>query len=245
MKDLINQNNISKLKINNSYLMTYNYVGTKYGYQTKRQKSKIRCPLHDSYSSLDYQQINWHENKMCHQMDDSYLPVTNDLDNHGASGRSIYKVNWLVNRMCRHLNDSSQPAGNAHDMYGVDIDTRVYAINLGQINWLKNKMCRQINDSQQPLKNTGAGYVELKQINWLKYKICRSGKVNKIKIKIKHPINSNYLATLALRPSFQRVLWLKSEMCRQAYPWEAAHDMIKSFSTKGRTTTVTAPAQTT
>ena len=67
-------------------------------------------------SSLDYEQINWHENKMCRRIDDSYLPVTNNLDNHGTSGRSVYKINWLENKMC--LNDSRQPAKNARDIYG-------------------------------------------------------------------------------------------------------------------------------
>ena len=127
IKELISQKNTSKLlalKSNDSYLITYNYVGIKYVRQINWLKKKICRQLNDSSCSLDnfefYERIYWHENKMCRQLDDSYLPVRNDLDNYGIYGNNIYvhhvhydqysQINWLENKLCRQLDDSYLPA---------------------------------------------------------------------------------------------------------------------------------------
>ena len=127
--NLINQSNTSQLKINDSYLMTYRHVGTKYVPQTIWQ---ISCQLHDSYSK----QINWLENKMCHQFNDISIPVINDLNNLGTSNIYVNCYNnWLENTMCRQLNDSRLPAKNDLDRcgnYGSNTN-----LPFAQLNWLR------------------------------------------------------------------------------------------------------------
>ena len=185
--NLINQSNTSQLKINDSYLMTYTHVGTKYVPQTNWQ---ISCQLHDSYSKHK----NWLENKMCHQFDDISLPVINDLNNLGTSNIYVNCYNnWLKNIMCHQFNDSCLPVINNLNNLGTS-DIYVNCYN----NWLENIICRQSNDSRLPAKtdldrcgnyssNTNLPFT---QLNWLRTPFyyhsasnesCCMRRVNKIK----------------------------------------------------------------
>ena len=83
INELINPNNTNELISNYNYQMTYNCVG----------------------NNNHVHQLNWPENKMCRQINDSSYHLDNYSSNHG---NWVYydQIKWRENKMCRQLDDS-------------------------------------------------------------------------------------------------------------------------------------------
>ena len=213
MINLINQSNTSQLKINDSYLMTYTHVGTKYVPQTNWRSS---CQLHDIYCNSN--QINWLKHKMCNQFNDSSLPVINDI-----YVNCYMKLSACFGAACFHaacFRACKQAAFGAGSNAALTDKTRltnllylltqneiINDLNNIEINCIDSLKIGYINSRNNP--NTKLLCQRIVRIKWLENKKCRHIYDSYRPLK-----NTDKKARQC---KYGQINWLKNKMCRQTY----------------------------